>query len=146
MKTSEFKAVLQSLTNLTPKQKSEILQSLVTEPAAKAPSLDQLLGMPAACPRCKSSNIGKWGSSDGLPRFHCRDCKRFFNPLSTTPLSALSMQDKWETFAWCLLESKTIRASAKKCGISIPTAFRWRHRFLAWIDKTKPPALPPLST
>ncbi len=141
MKTTEFKSVLKSLTTLTPKQKSEVLQSLTGDPADSSPSISQIIGNPSKCPSCGSGKLGKWGFSAGIPRFRCRDCKRCFNALSGTPMSSLHMKDKWEQFAGCLLESKTIRACAKECEISVPTAFLWRHRFLAWIGKTKPPAL-----
>ena len=141
MKATQFKSVLKSLTALTPKQKSEVLQLLEDDPVDNSLSISQMIGNPSKCPSCGSGNLGKWGFSAGIPRFRCRDCRRSFNALTGTPMSSLRMKDKWEQFAGCLLESKTIRACAKECEISVPTAFLWRHRFLAWIDKTKPPAL-----
>jgi len=45
---------------------------------------------------------------------------------------------KWVDYAKCVLESKSIRASAKECGLPIPTAFLWRHRFLELKGNRKP--------
>jgi hypothetical protein len=56
-------------------------------------------------------------------------------------LARLYYRDKWLQYAGCLLDGLSIRKAAKECGLSIPTSFRWRHRFLAAIDTMKPPAL-----
>jgi hypothetical protein len=64
-----------------------------------------------------------------------------FTALSGSPLARLYYRDKWLQYAGCLLDGLSIRKAAKECGLSIPTSFRWRHRFLAAIDAMKPPAL-----
>jgi transposase-like protein len=61
--------------------------------------------------------------------------------LTGTPLSRLRKKEHWDAFSECLQEGLTVRASAEQCGVHRNTTFRWRHRFLALIDRNKPPAL-----
>ena len=86
-----------------------------------------------ACPHCGSINLNKWGMSAGLQRYRCKEpqCKKTFNALTKTPLARLRKRNLWSQYVECIADSKTIRQSAKELGVSITTAFRWRHRFLA---------------
>ena len=59
---------------------------------------------------------------------------RTFGAVTGTPLSGLHHKDVWLTFGECLANGDTVAASAKRCGIAVSTAFRWRHRFLAAIE------------
>lgn len=115
---------------------------LLNHEAPKAPPQDDA-ELPEAerCPSCRGTTLKKWGFQAGLQRYRCKKCGATFNVLSRTPLANLKMKEKWELYAQCLLESRSIRDSAKICGIAISTAFRWRHRFLEMIEKTKPPAV-----
>ncbi len=141
MKKTGFEEILRAMAELSATQQALLLARLVEqEHSGSKGGLATLPGLQVrtTCPGCNGSRIGSWGSTSGLPRYRCRDCKMTFTSLSGTPLVSLRMREKWEDYARCLSESKTIRASAKECGISIPTAFRWRHRFLALIDKNNP--------
>ena len=71
-----------------------------------------------------------WGMRDGLQRYYCYDCKKTFNALTGTPLARLRHKEKWMDFANDLIDSKSIRESAKHCGVHKNTTFRWRHRML----------------
>jgi len=87
-------------------------------------------GKRPACPYCKAEDPIRWGRSHGLSRFRCRNCKRTFNALTSTPLAHLRHKDKWPVFAKTMIEGKSVRASARACGVHYTTTFRWRHRFL----------------
>ncbi len=83
------------------------------------------------CPHCKSTAFQRWGKRSDLQRYRCKSCKKTYNSLTGTPLARLKRKGHWLDYAECLKDSITIRAAAEKCGISIDTSFRWRHRFLA---------------
>ena len=87
------------------------------------------------CSHCQSKAIVKWGRQSDLQRFKCKDCKRTFNALTGTPLAKLRRKGHWFDYAQCLIEGKSIRKSAKYCGVAKTTSFRWRHRFLKATNK-----------
>jgi transposase-like protein len=103
-------------------------------------AMERMKKMPQ-CPSCGSSCIGRWGHRQGLQRYRCRDCKRTFNALTGTPLARLRKKELWPTFAFCLMEGKTVRGSAEICGVHPNTTFRWRHRFLNPPKELKPERL-----
>ena len=84
------------------------------------------------CPHCSSTVVVKNGSANGLQRFKCRQCTRTFNALTGTPLARLHLRDKWIAHASALSESLSLNQVAHRLDIAQSTAFRWRHRFLAW--------------
>lgn len=43
--------------------------------------------------------------------------------------------DKWTKYAWCMSQGMSIRKCAKEVGISVPTAFYWRHKILSGLRK-----------
>ena len=47
-----------------------------------------------------------------------------------TSLKGIHKKGKWLAYGACISEGLTIRDSAQRCNLSIPTAFYWRHRFL----------------
>jgi transposase-like protein len=59
-------------------------------------------------------------------------CGRTFNDLSGTPLARLRLKAKWLAYSQVLLDSLPVRKAADRLGVHRNTAFRWRHRFLAW--------------
>ena len=77
--------------------------------------------------------MGSWGRSCALRRYRCRACRQTFdalNALTGTPLARLRKREAWKEYAQALAESMSVRKAAARTGISVPTAFRWRHRFL----------------
>jgi transposase-like protein len=141
MRHSHFLDLVKKLDGLNPAQVDTVLRRLSDPMESESLGTTVLLGKPECCPRCRKSDIRPWGFRSGVPRYRCRSCNSAFNPVSGSPLAGLRYKDKWLVYAKCLLESKTIRACAKECGISIPTAFRWRHRFLKMLDELKPSEL-----
>jgi transposase-like protein len=78
--------------------------------------IEARFGERAPCPHCQSMRVGPWGRASGLRRYRCRDCGKSFNALTGTPLARLRKRSAWK--------------AAAQCGVSVPTSFRWRHRFL----------------
>lgn len=93
------------------------------------------------CPDCQSKQILRWGKRNDLQRFRCKRCKRTFNSLSGTPLAHLHKKGRWLNYSRCIRDAKSVRISAKECGVHRNTAFRWRHRFLKNTTGIKPKLL-----
>lgn len=93
------------------------------------------------CPHCASRKLQRWGSSAGLQRYRCVDCRRSFNALTGTSLAGLRKKDRWADHAQAMISGDTLAKSAKRCGVAFSTAFRWRHRFLAAPAVDKPTKL-----
>lgn len=84
------------------------------------------------CPHCSGVHIRKNGHSyDGRQRYICVDCHRTFNSSTKTLLAGTHKETaRWENYINCMFEEKSLRVSARECGISLPTAFAWRHKIL----------------
>lgn len=129
MNEQHFLKMLSLLEQVSPSQKQRLHQFLDAHQCSAADLLD-LYRSPHQCPHCHSPQLSPWGSSQGLPRFRCRQCHKTCNPLTGTALARLHKRDCWIRYAQALIEGLTVREAAKACGISKNTAFLWRHRFL----------------
>jgi len=90
------------------------------------PSSDRI-----CCPHCHSANVTKNGHKDHVQRFRCKDCGKTFTYSNNTIIFSTKKDiSKWEKYCECLLHKFTLRKSAEICGISLPTAFSWRHKIL----------------
>jgi transposase-like protein len=93
------------------------------------------------CPRCDSSKVKPYGHYRGRKRFRCESCARTFNELTGASISGTHFPDKWQDFLDCMVAGKSVRYSAEKLGVSIPTAFSWRHKILKKYEKEADKAL-----
>ena len=93
--------------------------------------IDRRFKAEPCCGHCGSKSVGGWSSQNGLARYRCRDCTKTFNALTGTPLAQLHRRDAWFDYAKALADGLSLRKAAARCGISLDTSFRWRHRFLA---------------
>lgn len=128
MRNSTFSKLLRQLKELTPLQKEKVEGSLHRIDAID--TLSDAIEVPHNCPHCSSKYYQKWGIRSNLQRYKCNSCHKTFNALSGTPLARLRHKDKWMDFANDLIDSRSIRESAKHCGVHKNTTFRWRHRML----------------
>lgn len=129
---AKFSKLVLQLEDLTDKQNQE-LQDLLTgqEPVIKIiRELEHRLIEEPECPHCHASIINRHGKKDGMQRYLCKNCKKTFTATTNTPLARLRFKDKWINYIEGMLESKTLRQSAKESDINLKTAFKWRHRFL----------------
>jgi transposase-like protein len=88
------------------------------------------------CPHCDSRRVHRWGWSGDRRRYRCLGCAHTFSDLTGTPLAHLKRLDLWPRFQDCVLESRTLRPTARALGVHLSTAFRWRHRLLAALRAT----------
>jgi len=93
------------------------------------------------CPRCACERCHRHGQANDLQRFRCCACGRTFNDLSGTPLARLRHKGKWLEYLETVLDSRTVRAAARRVGVHRNTTFRWRHRFLDRVKHDRPERL-----
>ena len=79
------------------------------------------------CPHCRSKQTVKWGAAHGLPRRRCKLCGQTFNPLTKTPLARVQHKKRWLTYLKTEAQRKSVRASARACGVSTSTVARWKR-------------------
>lgn len=90
------------------------------------------------CPHCASEHIYRHGTSGGLQRYRCVDCRKTYNSLTNTSLARLRKRELWLQYLDLMLQSCVLRQVEKEIPISLTTAFRWRHRFSAWLELDAP--------
>lgn len=139
MDSSQFQQLIADLGGLTEDQR-QIAAALLSghgDLAEVTSLIEARFASQAICPQCQSKNVGSWGRSCGLKRYRCRDCRKSFNALTGTPLARLHKRGAWKTYAQAVAESVSVRKAAQRTGVSVPTAFRWRHRFLSLAKANK---------
>ncbi len=90
------------------------------------------------CPHCSGTNVIKFGHANGRQRYKCKDserCGKIFSDFTKSPISRSRYPEKWVLFARCMLKSMCLRATAYEVGITLPTAFYWRHKILTALQK-----------
>lgn len=90
------------------------------------------------CPYCSAQGeFKKNGTYRGRQRYLCYTCGRTFNDFSGTPMHYAHYPDKWTDYLTCMEQGLSIRECAERVGISIPTAFTWRHKILQALAELK---------
>lgn len=131
METLEFKKLLVDFPNLSNRQKKSLKKAIIKFESIKFVSRDlESEVVTHTCPHCGSKNFIKYGLKSDMQRYMCKTCKKTFNSLTGSPLAHLHKKGLWLKYALCLVSAYSVRKSAKICGVSKTTAFRWRHRFL----------------
>ena len=139
MDSLQFQHLIAALGELTEVQRQTVAAKLCGhgELAEVTSVIEARFGAQILCPYCKSMNVGSWGRACGLKRYRCRECRKSFNALTGTPLARLRKREAWKTYAQAVAESVSVRKAAQRTGVSVPTAFRWRHRFLSLAKDAK---------
>jgi transposase-like protein len=133
MKQKELATLISELGKLTRSQRQAVAAELAASERrlASIETIESTAGETLVCPHCSSKGIVKNGMADGLQRYKCRMCGRGFNALTGTPLARLRMKGKWLGQTAALQDGLSLTETSRRLGVSRPTAFRWRHRFLA---------------
>lgn len=140
MKAIEFERLVKRLAELSPRQRSQVVETL-SRPDGGEQAADYLQGCFEAapkCPHCAHTRLYRHGQANGLQRYRCRACRKTFNALTGTPLAHLRHKSKWLGYLQALLASQTVRQAARELDVNPKTSFRWRHRFLEWIKEDRP--------
>jgi transposase-like protein len=85
-----------------------------------------------ACPYCKSTDFCKNGHRGSAQRYLCKDCDKIFTGQTGTFLHGIKDRKKFERYFKLMFEQYLpLSLMSKKIGISIQTAFDWRHKILS---------------
>lgn len=83
------------------------------------------------CPICGKKHIQKFGNSSGIQRYRCKDCGKTFTEYTKTVFfSTKKDYDTWFKYIDLMMTGLSLAKIAPKCGISVLTSFRWRHKVL----------------
>lgn len=88
------------------------------------------------CRACGSEHIVKFGrDKNGKQRYKCKSCGTTFTSTSHSAMSHTRHSEHiWETYIQLLLKGASLRECAYRCGISVRTAFIWRHKILSTLQ------------
>lgn len=88
------------------------------------------------CPHCDSKLFVKNGKRGELQRYKCKSCCKVFTSRTGTPLHKIKKLDKFEAYKALMMGGYLpLKKIAAKVGISIQTAFDWRHKILSGINQ-----------
>ena len=143
MKGREFQQLIAETGKLTATQRQTLATVLSGQGgwAEVAALIEARFSENAQCPHCQDVRVRPWGRSCGLARYRCRSCGKSFNALTGTPLARLRKRSAWSAYASALADGVSVRKAAARSGVSAPTSFRWRHRFLKGPMDTKAKAV-----
>jgi len=89
-----------------------------------------------SCPHCGSKLFVRNGKRDEMQKYKCKSCCKVFTVKTGTPFHKIQKMDKFEAYKALMMESYLpIKKIAEKVGISIQTAFDWRHKLLSGRNK-----------
>ena len=85
-----------------------------------------------SCPYCGKEHVRRNGHRhDGTQRYLCLDCKKTFGITTNSIIFGSHKQlSVWQKYFSCMMNKRTLRRTAELCGISLNTAFVWRHKIL----------------
>lgn len=87
------------------------------------------------CPYCSSELLVKNGHRGAHQRYKCKVCHRTFTSTSGTSFHGIKKIGQFEAYRKLMLEQYLpIHVIAKQIGISIQTAFDWRHKILSGLN------------
>lgn len=89
------------------------------------------------CPYCSSNLLVKNGHRGNKQRFKCKVCHKTSTSSTGTSFHGLKKTDKFEEYRKLMFEQYLpIKVIAKKVGVSVQTAFDWRHKILSGLSDT----------
>lgn len=88
------------------------------------------------CPYCGQTHVHSVGIRNSIRHYRCTSCKKSFCSRTGTSLYWLHLPRKFELYANNMLANghKTLSEMCTLYGISMTTAFDWRHKVLAAIN------------
>ncbi|HYG57629.1 MAG TPA: IS1595 family transposase [Symbiobacteriaceae bacterium] len=98
------------------------------------------------CPHCGSDRINKdgtfaWKDGTRRQRYWCKACETSFNEDTDTPRHYLKKRTQWNLQAQGLGQGLPVRQMAAILGVTVATAFAWRHRLLGALRQGPGPVL-----
>jgi len=108
-------------------------QGLLAELSSIKVHRQPIEGNITSCPYCSDVRFVKNGKPKGHPRYKCKSCNRNFSPHTGTAYQGIKKPEKFDQYKIIMFEEGYIPLEriAKRVGISIQTAFDWRHKILS---------------
>jgi rubredoxin len=74
MRVKTFMQLPEQLKQLTPRQRNVLAHHLGDPNLSPAAGFPETIPIPEHCPHCQAqaNQLGKWGRSQGLPRYRCK--------------------------------------------------------------------------
>ena len=107
-----------------------IMAALKGEPSTDCTQSEKI----TICRKCgEKGGIAKFGKDgSGKQRYRCKYCGCTFTATSDSTISHTRCNlSKWEKYIECLLAGLSLEKCSQLCGISVRTAFLWRHKILS---------------
>jgi len=83
------------------------------------------------CPHCGHEEVSRNGKFNSKQRYICKSCRKTFTDFTRSPrYNSKKDIKKWILYSKCMINGYSIRKCAEIVGISVPTSFYWRHKFL----------------
>jgi transposase-like protein len=128
--------ILELFTELSARDRDLVLQKLNKIGTTQSKSSEE--SHPLYCPHCESNLIVKNGKRGKLQKYKCKTCCKVFTSRTGTPLHKIQKPDKFEAYKTIMLENYLpLKQMASKIGISIQTAFDWRHKILSSVNNDR---------
>jgi transposase-like protein len=131
--------IIEQIEKLDYAEKIELLGALRS---AIAEELAKGIEDPHVCPWCGCPKFVRKGRDpSGLQRWLCCGCARTFSAKSAGLLSLSKLEAAtWMLFAECMADALSLRESAQRCKVSLPTAWFMRMRVCEVISYRLEPA------
>jgi transposase-like protein len=89
---------------------------------------------PTVCPSCKSNRFKKNGTYKGNQRYQCKTCGKHYRQSTNSSTHGIHNKNLVSLYIQCMEQGLSLRKTAKEIGISLNTAFRWRHKLLSHLQ------------
>jgi len=133
----KVRQILKAAKCLSNAEIKRISDSLLTMLGATSKSCDKTGKRISKCRKCECEKIIKFGvDKNGKQRYRCKGCGATFTETSYSVIShTRHSDDVWEKYIHMLLVGASLTECAFQCGISVRTAFIWRHKILNALQK-----------
>lgn len=125
--------ILQELSNLSFEEIFLLQDKISDEVDIRSTMLfKEIKNTVSSCPHCGSNNFIKWSKYKDTQRFKCKECNSTFLPTTGTPIHWQKKPKVFLRFCISMFSDNvcSLKAQSEKFGISISTAFEWRHKSL----------------
>lgn len=114
---------------LNNRDKIQLLNELGSLKRNKEIARDDKIGN---CPYCQNKHIVKNGKHNGNQRYLCRACNRNFIYSTGTALQGIKKRGRFEEYKDIMFSEGFVplKTMGSSLGISVQTAFDWRHKIL----------------
>lgn len=130
-------SILREFSKMLPNQQLELLKQLENNIGGETKILSYIdKEKKNVCYHCQSSTIIKMGFYAGKQRYKCKECQKTFGDFTGTSVYCIKKKHLWMSFIKLMLDSKSIRYTAKQLGLSPRTVLDWRHKLLEAFAET----------